>query len=218
VRDNSPGAADGGIELGLRILIARFIAGGYIEFCRLDKTKYRKIEQMNLCLRKPGNFLERRFVLRKRKEVALRVFLGLLLLCACLLSTSCQANALDIPPSPMEEPVSAIPRAGDPQMTPSLPANAGLQQLIDQAVADLASRLSVPVVEITVLEAAPVVWPDASLGCPEKGMAYAQVLIPGYLIVLEHGTMRYEYHSSLKGPVNYCQNPTPPVPGTPGNT
>jgi hypothetical protein len=93
-----------------------------------------------------------------------------------------------------------------------------LQDLIGKAIADLANRLSIPADEISLVEATPVVWPDSSLGCPEKGMAYAQVLTPGYLVLLEHGDMRYEYHSSLKGPVTYCPNPTPPVPGTPGNT
>lgn len=105
-------------------------------------------------------------------------------------------------------------------MTPSLPtpADARLQNLIDIARTDLAQRLSVLESEITLVEATSVVWPDSSLGCPEKGMAYAQVLTPGYLILLEHEASRYEYHSSLSGPAAFCQNPTPPVPGTPENT
>jgi hypothetical protein len=54
--------------------------------------------------------------------------------------------------------------------------NIALQNLIEKAITDLAKRLAVPVDEITLLEAKSVIWPDASLGCPEEGMQYAQVL------------------------------------------
>ena len=80
-------------------------------------------------------------------------------------------------------------------MTPFLPADAGLQDLIDKAIADLTNRLSIPAVEITVLEATPVVWPDASLGCPQPGMVYIQVPEDGLLIRLQAGGQIYEYHS-----------------------
>jgi hypothetical protein len=35
-------------------------------------------------------------------------------------------------------------------------------------------------------------WPDASLGCPEKGRMYAQVLSEGFRVVLRHGTDRFD--------------------------
>jgi hypothetical protein len=56
------------------------------------------------------------------------------------------------------------------------------------------------------------------LGCPQKGMAYAEVLTPGYLILLEYGGTTYEYHASQGGTVVTCKNPSPPVLATPGNT
>ena len=37
---------------------------------------------------------------------------------------------------------------------------------------------------IELVRAEPVDWPDASLGCPEKGMAYAQVVTPGWRVIL----------------------------------
>lgn len=64
------------------------------------------------------------------------------------------------------------------------------------AVADLARRLDVPESAITVRTVESVEWPDASLGCPQPGMMYAQVITPGYRIVLEAGGKRYEYHTS----------------------
>lgn len=42
-------------------------------------------------------------------------------------------------------------------------------------------------------------WPDSSLGCPREGESYAEVVTPGYRIVLEHEGTRYEFHSSQKG-------------------
>jgi hypothetical protein len=102
-------------------------------------------------------------------------------------------------------------------MTPSTspPAASGKQNLIAKAREDLAQRLSISISRIILVEAKEVVWPDSSLGCPQPGMAYAQVLTPGYLIVLSAGDIEYEYHASRGAEVIYCENPNPPVPGTP---
>jgi hypothetical protein len=78
--------------------------------------------------------------------------------------------------------------------------------------------LSILAAEISLLEATAVVWPDASLGCPQEGMVYAQVLTPGYLIRLQSGNQEFEYHASRGTTIIYCENPSPPVPGTPTDT
>ncbi len=105
-------------------------------------------------------------------------------------------------------------------MNPSLPTltDSGLQNLIEKAKEDLAQRLTISANEIILLEATRVVWPDSSLGCPQEGMAYAQVLTPGYLIQLEYSGNKFEYHASKDTSITYCKNPTPPIPGTPENT
>lgn len=104
-------------------------------------------------------------------------------------------------------------------MTPSMPTpvDPALQSLIEKAKEDLAHRLSILGTQINLVEATAVTWPDASLGCPREGMAYAQVLTPGYLIRLEANGKTYEYHASRGTYIIYCENPTPPVPGTPPN-
>ncbi|MHB9132818.1 MAG: hypothetical protein ACYDBB_17250 [Armatimonadota bacterium] len=61
---------------------------------------------------------------------------------------------------------------------------------------DLAQRLKVPVKDIEVIEAQAKVWPDAALGMPEQGKMYAQVLTPGWRIVLEARNTRYLYTAS----------------------
>ena len=104
-------------------------------------------------------------------------------------------------------------------MTPSLqaPITPGLEKLVDRSKNDLAQRLSIPTDEIIFLEAASVTWPDSSLGCPQEGMMYTQVLTPGYLIRLQAGDIEYEYHAGRGSTVIYCDNPVPPVPGIPGD-
>jgi hypothetical protein len=76
-------------------------------------------------------------------------------------------------------------------MTPQ-PANNEVAAL---AVQDLAARLSVPAEQIQVREVRAVTWPDASLGCPQPGMMYAQVTQDGLLIRLSVGEEMYFYHS-----------------------
>lgn len=120
-----------------------------------------------------------------------------------------------IPPPTAIRPSQTPTVSGDPAVTTPTqptPADPVLRSLIDEAKTDLAQRLSLPVEQITLLEAAAVTWPDGSLGCPEEGMAYAQVLSPGYLIRVEAGGQEYEYHAS-RSTVFYCQNPSPPVSG-----
>jgi hypothetical protein len=63
----------------------------------------------------------------------------------------------------------------------------------------LARSLEVAPDEVEVLSVEAVTWRDASLGCPREGMAYAQVLTPGYRVVLEAAGQRYELHTDEGG-------------------
>lgn len=159
----------------------------------------------------------------------MRIVLSLIVSWGLLLSAGCRTNLVgveappEIPPSLIAEPTSTTlpvsPSQGDPQMTPSptSPANTGLQSLIDKAISDLAQRLSISASQIKLVEAAPVVWPDSSLGCPQDGMVYTQVLTPGYLIRLKSGTQEFEYHANRGTYMIFCENPSPPVPGSPAD-
>jgi hypothetical protein len=88
---------------------------------------------------------------------------------------------------------------------------------VEGARHELAARLGIDASEVSVSSAAAVTWPDSSLGCPQPGMAYAQVVTPGYLIVLEAGGRHYEYHAGRDGKVFYCESPAPPIPGQAGD-
>lgn len=70
---------------------------------------------------------------------------------------------------------------------------------------DLAKRLDVPVEEVSVLQVEPVEWSDSSLGCPEPGKMYAQVITPGYRVMLKAKSRTYEYHTDQGDNVILCQ-------------
>jgi hypothetical protein len=94
-----------------------------------------------------------------------------------------------------------------PATTEASPAASGETEaaaLIELAKKDLAQRLSVAADQITVVSSTYKDWPDSSLGCPQKGMVYSQVITPGYLIVLEQGQKQYDYHTSLASNVVLC--------------
>jgi hypothetical protein len=59
--------------------------------------------------------------------------------------------------------------------------------------------LDIPTQEVEAVLFEPAEWSDASLGCPEPGKAYAQVITPGYRIVLRVGEKEYELHSDREG-------------------
>ena len=80
-----------------------------------------------------------------------------------------------------------------------------LQPLVDQAVADLASRLKIDASKIDTVSAQAMSWPDGSLGCPQPGMVYTQVMVDGSLIQLSVNGMAYSYHSGGSRAPFLCQ-------------
>lgn len=149
--------------------------------------------------------------------------LAVILVSLAVLLTGCSQPAAPEPtatqlPPPTEtaatrteppQPVSTRPAEAEP-MTPADPVNTpslspGLEGIVKKAVADLAARLSIPEAEILLVEAREVVWPDASMGCPQPGMFYIQVPQDGALIILQAGDQRYEYHLGGKRGLFLCE-------------
>ncbi len=71
-----------------------------------------------------------------------------------------------------------------------------IDDLVAQAIADLKARLGVESDAVTVQQVEAVEFPDASLGVPEPGQMYAQVITPGYVIRLEAVGQVYVYHAA----------------------
>ena len=89
---------------------------------------------------------------------------------------------------------SAADTAPAPTMTRA-PVEPGLESITDAAMDDLSQHLGLPREQIAVAEARAVVWPDASLGCPQPEMRYKQVPVDGALVLLLANGETYAYHS-----------------------
>ena len=79
-------------------------------------------------------------------------------------------------------------------------------QLIERAKAEVASIARSAAESVQVVSVEAMDWSDSSLGCPKAGMMYAQVITPGYKIVLDSGGRTYDFHTGLDpdGPLVRC--------------
>lgn len=129
--------------------------------------------------------------------------------CAARAAEDEEPNGQEVPES-TEDSVEAEPPDWAP--LPAMVVPEGAEAALQAAAHDLMERLgreeaAFEVVEVEggwqaigldliVIEVEERIWPDTSLGCPEPGRLYAQVLTPGYRIVLGAGDERYVYHTS----------------------
>ncbi len=119
---------------------------------------------------------------------------------------------LPVQTSPLPVQTSPLP-APDKQSPGQVAIPAAAEAIVYWAVNDLAERLGASRETVRVIEVQSVEWRDSSLGCPEPGMVYAQVITPGYLIVLEAGEAQYEYHAGRDGDAAiFCPDGQKPVP------
>jgi hypothetical protein len=67
------------------------------------------------------------------------------------------------------------------------------EDAIAMAKADLSKRLSIGLELIDVIASEECTWGDSSLGFPDPGMSYAQILTTGYRVVLRAAGGTFEY-------------------------
>lgn len=141
----------------------------------------------------------------------MRTFVCILLaafLAACSPSPSGGPTAAASPtPVPVDTPT---PEPLQPGATPE-----------ESARLILAGWLDVSVDSIAFVSSEPVDWPDAGLGCPISGLAYAQVVTPGFRITLETGGREYFVHTDADQQAVVCTEQGTPafpvIPVTPGS-
>jgi hypothetical protein len=80
----------------------------------------------------------------------------------------------------------------------------GAAAAVTAARSALAARLGVSEVQIALVGADAVDWPDTSLGCPQPGMAYAQIITPGFRITLMAAGNTFRYDADSGGRVIAC--------------
>ncbi|MBN1580367.1 MAG: hypothetical protein JXA89_06665 [Anaerolineae bacterium] len=100
-------------------------------------------------------------------------------------------------PSPeAQHNISPLPPPEQPGSETAIEIPAQAADAVAWAQADMAGQLGILQEQIILISVEAVQWRDTSLGCPQPGMMYAQVITPGYRIVLQGGKERYEYHSA----------------------
>jgi hypothetical protein len=99
--------------------------------------------------------------------------------------------------------ISTLQTVASPSSSSNSGANA--QPAIDAALRDAATHLGVAAADLHVDQVEARQWPDAALGCPKPGVLYAQILTPGFLVVVSGGGKTLEYHADSRGRVVLCQ-------------
>ncbi len=97
------------------------------------------------------------------------------------------------PPPP---PTVAAPEAEKSSPMSDSEAPTSAEQAVQEVTAE---ALNVDPESVTVLEMEEVVWSDSSLGCPQPGMMYAQVITPGYKATVEVDGETYDVHMDANG-------------------
>jgi len=70
---------------------------------------------------------------------------------------------------------------------------------IAPVVVDAAGRAGVTPDQVKVVSAEAMTFPDGSLGCPEPGMAYTQMVVDGFKIVAQAKGVTYDYRGTANG-------------------
>ncbi|MCU0498868.1 MAG: hypothetical protein MUF87_16065 [Anaerolineae bacterium] len=95
-------------------------------------------------------------------------------------------------------------------------------ELVQVAQTRLANDLDLPQARIQLISARPMIWDDASLGCPLEGEFYALLPVQGYRFVFSVGSALYVFHSN-EDRLILCEDgatktPTPTITRTPTAT
>lgn len=133
-------------------------------------------------------------------HLALRRRRAILVLTSVVLVAGCSAAA-----SPAA-PLVTVPPSAEPVLGEVPP------ELVAAARADLAGRVPAGV-EVEVIRAEEVAWPDGSLGCRVPGELYQALETPGYWIVLRVDGRIYDYRVAARGTPRLCERALPVNPG-----
>lgn len=102
---------------------------------------------------------------------------------------------IELTPTVIEE--NSKPVETMPAQTPF--ASTDYPSAVIAAIANLSARLGIPEKEITVVDVINVEWPDTCLGVTKPGIMCAQMITPGYTIILGVDQKKYEYHTDMDG-------------------
>jgi hypothetical protein len=172
-----------------------------------------------------------------RQELIMKTLLSLLVISFLLLIGACQSgtvideNTGNANPNPvmlLQTPITVDSITQTPAPD-SVNGNEGIlmpnstttsdakaQRMAQIAKESLAQEFKVRTDQIQIKAIKAVVWSDSSLGCPQIGITYTQVLTSGFLVRLEAQEQQYLYHTDENWTVILCAgNVLPEFPVTP---
>ena len=101
--------------------------------------------------------------------------------------------------------LESLQPAGEPVNTASMP-----RTVRRAVVADAARRFQVAEDAVVLTSAEQVTWSDGSLGCPQPGYSYTQMLVSGFRVTATTSAGRMLYHTDTRGNVVTCGLPVKP--------
>ena len=132
---------------------------------------------------------------------------GLPVLPFVLLLAACATPSATVPTPPASPTpaVSPVPSRAPVLNSSSGPASDAQNAAVEAARRDAAGRLSLPPESLQVEQVDARQWNDRALGCPTPGVLYAQIVTPGFLVVIGGGGRHLEYHTDDRGMAVFCQ-------------
>lgn len=130
-----------------------------------------------------------------------RLFWISALLGAGIILAACTIPAAPVPAaspeSPLAQPEETAPAEEEETSAPAL--DSASEAVVGMVRQMLAQQLGADAdaIQVTVVEA--VDWPDACLGVSQPDMMCAQVITPGYRVMVEVNGAEYEVHTDAAG-------------------
>ena len=119
-----------------------------------------------------------------------------------LVATACSDAGEDQGTSNTQQSAAPTAVSGFPTVSPATPIPGSQEAAQDIEMAArilLADIAAVNTDELILISSESVSWSDASLGCPQEGFGYAQVITPGYKLVFALGDTSYAVHTKADG-------------------
>lgn len=148
----------------------------------------------------------------------MKILLNLFVICVLLTIAGCQSDAISTETVIMPT-LNILPTSignlsptlqyknneGDAMSDPTINPDPNAQKMVQLAKESLARKFKINEDQINLFSVEAMNWPDASLGCPQAEIVYAQVITPGFQILFESIGQSYSYHTDNIDRVILCQ-------------
>ena len=135
--------------------------------------------------------------------LAVIVIVGFMVFIFFSLSSGTIADEETLTPTPIQDKTNGDPAGFNPNYGDLTEEQI---KIVDIAVGNLLNNsegITPPMISVINFEEKE--FSDASLGCPQEGMSYAQVITPGYQVILEAQGNEYDYRLTDEKNIILCE-------------